>query len=268
MTHAFRVYWTQSSAIFLPSPKENCEPDQQKQGRGTEDCDLGRIGYSGSVIRNVICDWSGTLVDDLPAVLAATNEVLKRAGQPALTEEEFREKFELPFLNFYRRLTPHLSLEQIETWFHAEFARMQHLIRPLPHAREFLQFAKENGMQTFVLSSVHPRYLERQAEALGLRPWLDHLEAGAIDKRKELPRLLQEQRLEPGETLFVGDMEHDIDAAHVAGVYACAVLTGYQSADKLRARRPHWMVENLAALKKRLQKIVKAHKFEKEDQRI
>jgi len=33
-------------------------------------------------------------------------------------------------------------------------------------------------------------------------------------------------------------------------------LTGYQSADKLRARRPHWIVEDLAALEKRLREIV------------
>ena len=208
------------------------------------------------MIRNVICDWSGTLVDDLSAVLAATNEVLKRAGRPTMTVEEFRESFELPFLNFYRRLTPHLSLEQIEEWFHAGFARSQHLVQPLPHAQEFLRFAKANGLRTLVLSSVHPRYLERQAEELGLRPWIDDFRPGAIDKRKELPRLLEEQGLRSEETLFVGDMEHDIDAAHAAGVYACAVLTGYQSVDKLRARHPHWIVKDLAELEERLQTVL------------
>ena len=33
------------------------------------------------MIRNVICDWSGTLVDDLPAVWKATNHVLSQAGR-------------------------------------------------------------------------------------------------------------------------------------------------------------------------------------------
>ena len=34
----------------------------------------------GLVIRNIIFDWSGTLVDDLPAVWRATNHVLRQAG--------------------------------------------------------------------------------------------------------------------------------------------------------------------------------------------
>ena len=32
------------------------------------------------MIRNMIFDWSGTLVDDLPAVWSATNHVLTPAG--------------------------------------------------------------------------------------------------------------------------------------------------------------------------------------------
>ena len=38
--------------------------------------------YTPRVIRNVIFDWSGTLVDDLPAVWHATNHVFRNAGVP------------------------------------------------------------------------------------------------------------------------------------------------------------------------------------------
>ena len=37
------------------------------------------------VIRNIIFDWSGTLVDDLPAVLKASNFVLAQSGKPAMS---------------------------------------------------------------------------------------------------------------------------------------------------------------------------------------
>ena len=42
------------------------------------------------VIRNIIFDWSGTLVDDLPAVLKASNFVLTQAGRPEMSLDEFR----------------------------------------------------------------------------------------------------------------------------------------------------------------------------------
>lgn len=42
------------------------------------------------VIRNVIFDWSGTLVDDLPAVIEASNHVFRLAGVPPMSREQFR----------------------------------------------------------------------------------------------------------------------------------------------------------------------------------
>ena len=69
------------------------------------------------MIRNIIFDWSGTLVDDLPAVWRATNFVFSQAGIAALTLEEFRAEFCLPFTRFYERYTPQVPQAQLEGWF-------------------------------------------------------------------------------------------------------------------------------------------------------
>src|SRR5438270_555917 len=50
----------------------------------------GSADTLGRVIRNIIFDWSGTLVDDLPAVWKATNSVFVQAQCPELTLEQFR----------------------------------------------------------------------------------------------------------------------------------------------------------------------------------
>jgi len=52
------------------------------------------------VIRNVIFDWSGTLVDDLPAVWRASNHALERAGVATLPLDQFRREFRLPARDF------------------------------------------------------------------------------------------------------------------------------------------------------------------------
>ena len=41
-------------------------------------------------MRNVIFDWSGTLVDDLPPVVEATNAVLRHYGLAAMDRTRFR----------------------------------------------------------------------------------------------------------------------------------------------------------------------------------
>ena len=66
------------------------------------------------MIRNVILDWSGTLVDDLPAVWEATNHCLRQAGKPGMTLADFRAEFCLPFTRFYQKHLPAVPIAQLE----------------------------------------------------------------------------------------------------------------------------------------------------------
>ena len=86
------------------------------------------------MIRNVIFDWSGTLVDDLEAVWRSTNYTLQRSGVPEMSLTEFRAEFSLPFDEFYARVTPGVSLEQLEIWYKERFIEEQQTVRALPHA--------------------------------------------------------------------------------------------------------------------------------------
>ena len=48
------------------------------------------------MIRNIIFDWSGTLVDDLPGVFKATNYILEQAGVATLTLAQSRSQLGFP----------------------------------------------------------------------------------------------------------------------------------------------------------------------------
>ncbi len=119
------------------------------------------------MIRNIIFDWSGTLVDDLPAVWSASNHCFIKAGVAPLTLDRFRAEFQLPFRGFYERHIPHVPLAQLETWFHEKFAEVQDDVIELPHARDFLEFCRARSLRTFVLSAVHPAHFEIQSRAIG-----------------------------------------------------------------------------------------------------
>lgn len=201
------------------------------------------------MIRNIIFDWSGTLVDDLPAVLKASNFVLAQSGKPEMSLETFREEFQLPFTKFYDRHTPDVPMPQLEEWFHTSFSEAQGSVRELPHAREFLEFCRANKMRTFVLSSVLGDYFAEQSRVTGFDAYLDKPYTDVWDKRKKIHDILAENRLKPEETLFVGDMEHDIETAKHGGVHSCAVLTGYNTLEQLRAAGPDLIVEHLAELR-------------------
>jgi phosphoglycolate phosphatase len=201
------------------------------------------------VIRNIIFDWSGTLVDDLPAVLKASNFVLTQAGKAAMSLEQFRAEFQLPFSKFYDRHVPGVPMQKLEEWFHSEFRQAQDAVTELPHARAFLEFCRANQFRTFLLSSVHGSHFKAQCQNNGFDAYFDKPYTDVWDKREKIHEILREHGLTPEETLFIGDMEHDIATAKHGGVHSCAVLTGYNTLDQLRAAQPDLIVEHLAELR-------------------
>ena len=201
------------------------------------------------MIRNVIFDWSGTLVDDLPAVWAASNHCFELAGVPALSLAEFRAEFRLPYRGFYDKFVPHVPLDELEGWFRAKFMQTQESVVALPHAREFLEYCRDRELRTFLLSTVHPLAYAHQARTTALGEFIQQPYFGIADKRAKIAELLSDHALRPEETVFIGDMEHDIETARHGGIRSVAVLTGYNSLAQLRAAQPDLVVEHLGELR-------------------
>ena len=84
------------------------------------------------MIRNLIFDWSGTLVDDLTPVLEATNRVFAAHGKPPFDRQAFREKFYLPYEGFYKEHIPHAPLHELEEIFREVFRELHHSVTLLP----------------------------------------------------------------------------------------------------------------------------------------
>ncbi len=205
------------------------------------------------MIRNIIFDWSGTLVDDLPAVWEATNYVLTQANRTELSLEQFRAEFCLPFTLFYDRHVPHIPLPQLESWFHSRFRQVQTSVCELPHARDFLEFCRARKLRTFLLSTVHQEHFAVQSGITGFDKYLEKPYISVWDKREKIHEILEENALLPAETMFIGDMQHDIETAQHGGIHSCAVLTGYNTLDQLRAAEPDVIVEHLRELREILE---------------
>lgn len=201
------------------------------------------------MFRNLIFDWSGTLVDDLGPVLEATNAVLAAKGLAALDREGFRRSFRLPYREFYEEMLPGSPLEELEALFRPAFDAAVTPVTVLPHAREKLDWCAALGVRTFVLTSMDAVAFERQLEEFELRGHFEATYAGVLDKREVIHRILADHRLDPSETAFVGDMVHDVETARHGGISSIAVLTGYTHAEGLAAVRPDMTVPDLGVLR-------------------
>jgi len=206
----------------------------------------------GVRIRNIILDWSGTLVNDLPPVWRTTNFVFETFGLPPLTLEQFRHEFFLPISRFYGERLPDVPMRRLEEVFLGYYAQVRHEIAPLPHAETFLRFCAGRAMPVFVASSADVETYSLQMDRFGLADYVTRPYLAIPDKTEQIHEILADNALAPQETLFVGDMEHDIAAGKAGGVRTCAVLTGYSPGDKLRAMQPDWVCEHLGELQQRL----------------
>lgn len=205
------------------------------------------------MLRNLLLDWSGTLVDDLPPVIGATNYVLGHYGRPALSRDEFRRHFRLPFTEFYAEFLPEAPLAELDALFHRKFVEIQDDVSPLPGLREFLDFCRAGGRRLFLLSSMKREHFEVQSAKLGLAHYFEHPYVGVMDKRAKINEILATHRLARDETAFVGDMIHDVETARHGGVMSIAVLTGYDSVEKLTPAKPDVVVSSLHELRRLLQ---------------
>jgi len=204
------------------------------------------------MLRNLLLDWSGTLVDDLPPVIGATNHVFAHHGLPPLSREEFRCHFRLPLTDFYDEFLPGIPHDGLEALFHRHFVGIQDEVSPLPGLFEFLDFCRAGGRRLFLLSSMKAVHFEVQAEKLGLSGCFEHAYVGVMDKRVKIGGILAAHGLVPDETAFVGDMIHDVEAARHGGVMSIAILTGYDSFEKLASARPDVVVASLHVLRRLL----------------
>ena len=207
------------------------------------------------MFRNILFDWSGTLCDDLTLTIECTNYVLAQYGLPALDEAAFRAEFQLPYPAYYAWKTPGIPIEEVEAHYRHVLEKPQSKVTELPHAREFLEYCAAAGIRCFILSSMDSKAFDEQARELGLMHYFEGVHTGILNKEQHIHKLMQQHGLRAEETAFIGDMQHDMRAAHCAGVWGIGVLTGYNNAAQLHEAEPDLVVPHLGKLRELMQRV-------------
>lgn len=206
------------------------------------------------MFQNLIFDWSGTLCDDMALTIEATNYVLAQYGRAPLDRAAFRAEFQLPYPDYYAVKIPEAKLEDLENHYRHAFAASTVGVSLIPHAREFVQWCCSRGIHCYILTSMDPKAFAEQAHQLGMYDYFRHIHSGIHNKEHYIPTLMEQHALEPARTAFIGDMQHDIRAAHCAGITGIGTLTGYNNPAQLAEAEPELTVPHLGALQTLLAK--------------
>ena len=191
------------------------------------------------MIRHIIWDWNGTLLDDTLACVNAINTLLSRRGLAGIDMVRYREVFGFPVADFYRRISFPLEREDWDSLareFHSLFLA-EPSVRLHDDARETLERLRRRGLAQSVLSASEQGILDRLIEGFGIRAYFAEVfgvdNCHGVSKMALGVALLRKIGLPPGQVLLVGDTLHDAEVARVLGVRCVLVAQGHQSAARL-----------------------------------
>lgn len=194
-----------------------------------------------------IFDWSGTLNDNFHLFCAVAERIFTDCGVPAISVEEIRRTFTLPYMKFWNLYIPNLTHERqcelYSKYIHEVgepelFVGVPQLIKQLHDA----------GYELFILSSDPISKLQPEVDKSGFAHLLTAVTGDVHEKEHILKRYVSDYNLDLAGTYYVGDTSGDIEAGIAAGVNTVGVTWGFQHRDVLAQSNPDFLIDSLDQL--------------------
>ncbi len=190
--------------------------------------------------KHVIWDWNGTIINDLDLCVELINGLLIERRLKTLTAESYREVFTIPVKNYYAKLGFDFSKESFEIvgkqWM-TEYERRKFECGLYDGVKNVLQKINQLGIGQSILSAYSQHTLDEMVEYHGLTNYFTHIvgldniyAASKLHLGKDLMKRLGNGK---GETLLIGDTEHDYEVACEIGADCVLIANGHQSKKKL-----------------------------------
>jgi 2-phosphoglycolate phosphatase len=206
------------------------------------------------LIRGIIFDFDGTLIDSYEPITASLNEVRQKFGQAALGVDQVRDMVGHGLEHLIEKAIGREHVPEGVSQFREHYAKIcESRTTILPTVRQTLEELDRRGYQMGIATN-KPSYFARDIlKALDI----DHLFAEVLGpndvaRPKPDPEMLEIMMARLGlgtdEVVYVGDMLLDIEVARNAGVAVYAVPTGSATRETLVAGRPDRVVPKFSDL--------------------
>lgn len=205
------------------------------------------------MIKAVVFDVDGTLLDTREYIAQAFEYALTKHGLPLPSREEIRAQVGPPLADCYRALAPGASIESLCEAHRAFQKEHYDVISTYPGTHELLQKLREKNIK-IGLASTRSVTLIPSVEHAGIAPLVDCIVDGsAVKKNKPDPEalfvVLNSFSIAPKFSAMVGDTHVDIEAGKNAGVARTFGIThGFGTRESLVAAQADHVIDTLSEL--------------------
>jgi phosphoglycolate phosphatase len=199
------------------------------------------------VLKAVLLDLDGTLLDTAPEIAAAANAMLAGQGLPALPAAQVRDFIGQGIPKLVERCLQAAGLplacarlEPALRSFGAHYARLNGTMsRPFPGVLDGLARLRGAELKLACVTNKAAGFTEPLLAKAGLAPWFDAVvTSDRVGARKPRPEpflhACDALGVMPPEAAVIGDSANDAAAAHAAGCRSILVSYGYNEGRDVR----------------------------------
>ena len=187
--------------------------------------------------KHLVWDWNGTLLDDIGAVIWASNAAFAEIGLEPITLERYRELYTVPVPKFYERLMGRLPTD--EEWavmdgaFHRHYWARAEACALTLGAAELLAARQDSGFTQSLLSLAPHAELIPLVRRHGIAERFVRMDGRVGDstdgKSGHMVRHLEALRVPAERVVVIGDAADDAVAAAHVGARAVLYTGGSHS---------------------------------------
>jgi len=222
------------------------------------------------MIKLVAFDWNGTLFADTQASFESGNLCLRHFGHKPVTMHRYRETFAVPISDFWLAnggtkadlVSRESNNNQLFNSFYEPRAKK---VRTRSGSRKLLHWLDAHAIDSVIYSNHTVSGIEFQLQRLKIKDLIKKTLARTVaDGSSHIHRRSKDQKLKayvkrsgfkPREVLTIGDTCEEIEHGQKFGYHTVGITGGYNSASRLKASKPDFLIHSMVDLEKIIAKI-------------
>ena len=190
--------------------------------------------------QHIIWDWNGTLLNDAWLFVDIMNGILKKYNMGNITIKKYRDIFEFPIKEYYKKLGFDLnnySFEKFGTEFITAYKKRKYEASLYPKVKSILSKLLSKNIHHSILSAGEQNLLYDLTNYYKIQKYFSYINGvnnfhanGKIEKGLEF---IENIKLNTNKVLLIGDTNHDYEVAQAIGIDCLLISHGHHSYSRL-----------------------------------